>query len=721
MKKINLKRLISQMTREEKIFQLTQLVSSFYKEQGADIPGPMGELGLSDDDLHKVGSVLGTACAEDTINIQSEHLLKDRNKIPFIFMRDVIHGFGTIYPIPLAMGCSFDPQLVEECAAMAAEEASAGGIQVTFNPMVDYVRDARWGRVMETTSEDPYLNSVMGAVQVRAYQGDDISKHGNIAACVKHFACYGAAEAGRDYNSTELSERHIREFHLPSFKACIDAGVKLLMPAFNELNGIPCIVNSWLMKKILRRELGYKGLVISDWSALEELTRHAITKDRKETARLGFENGCDIEMMSTVYHRHLSELIEEGIFTEKQLDNIVYKILRFKEELGLFDDPFHGASPQKEKELILCDKHREIARRAAEETAVLLKNDGTLPLSKKAKKIALIGPFASSKSILGAWSCSGKTEDCISVEMGVRELLPDAEVVAIEGCSMNIGSTDRSGFSTAIEAAKNADAVILCLGESDDYSGESNSRTDLTLPGVQTELAKEVIGANPNTAVIIFNGRPLVLTELSKVAPAILDMWFPGTEGGRAAARLVFGDVNPSGKLSMSFPKSAGQCPIYYNYYNTGRAKTIQDDERQRYASGYVDCGNLPLYFFGQGLSYTDFEYDSMILSKKEMTASSHITVSVKVRNTGKYAGKETVQLYIRDLVSTVVRPVQELKAFSKIYLEPGEEKTVTFEITEPMLRMWNFENKLVSEPGEFSVSVGYANHMKFTETFILN
>lgn len=718
-KKVDLKKLLENMTTQEKIGQLVQLNTIFYTKNESEITGPITEMGFSGKDLELIGSTLGVMCAEDMADIQKKHLEADHNNIPMIFMRDVIHGYRTIYPIPLAMAGTFDTELVEECAHMAAEEATADGVKVTFAPMVDYVRDARWGRIMESCGEDPYLSGVMGAAQVRAFQGGDLSKPGCIAACVKHFAAYGGVEAGRDYNTVELSEHVLREFYLPAYKACIDAGVKMLMPSFNNLNGVPSTANKWLMQDILRNEWGFDGLVISDYRAVEELVSHGVVADMKEAAALAFDNGCHIEMMSSAYFNNLATLINEGRVSIDQLDEAVMKVLEFKAELGLFDDPSGGGSAARAAEVCLTPQKRAIALRAAQESAVLLKNDGILPFNKDVKKIAVIGPYADNNGLLGAWECSGKRDECITVKTAVAELLPDAEIIYEKGCGMTYDDTDRRGIEAAAAAAKSADIVILCLGEPERYSGEAASRVDITLPGVQSELASAVIGANNNTAVLLFNGRPLALTELDKEARAILEMWYPGTEGGRAAANLIFGNANPCGKLTVSFPKSVGQCPIYYNYTNTGRPN-FDDENRNPYASVYIDCGNLPLYFFGQGLSYTDFVYESMTLDKKVMSADSEITVKVKVRNDGKMAGKETVQMYLRDLVSSTVRPVQELIAFEKISLEPGESKTVCFKIKEPMLRFPDIRNKLVSEPGDFTVSVGYANHMAFTERFTL-
>ncbi len=713
---VDLKALLEKMTLEQKIGQLIQLNASFFTKSESEITGPVAWFGVGDGKLCTIGSTLNFQGADEMKTIQDKHLSEDPNKIPMVFMMDVIHGFRTIYPIPLALGCSFDPELVADCSRMAAKEASAGGVQVTFTPMVDYVRDARWGRVMESCGEDPYLNSVMGATQVKAFQGDDMADPDHVATCVKHFAAYGGAEAGRDYNTVELSEHILREFYFPAYKACLDAGSPMIMPSFNNLNGVPSVANKWLMNKILRKEWGFDGIVISDYAAVNELCRHGVAEDLKQGARLAMECECDIEMMSPGYSRYLQELVEEGVVSEEQIDRAVMRVLELKRDLGLFEDPYHGASAEKEMALAVCPEHRAIARRAAEQSAVLLKNDGVLPLSADIKTVAIIGPFADNHEIKGFWSCNGRDEDCVTVREGVQALLPNAEILVARGCSEIWSDCSTDGFAEAIDMAGRADAVILCVGENQKYSGEGNCRTDLCLPGVQSELVRQVCAANANTAVVLFNGRPLVLSDINDACPAILEMWFPGSEGGTAVAELLFGKVNPSGKLSMSFPKAVGQCPIYYNRTMTGRPKSKPENEHQPYSSNYIDCGNLPLYFFGEGLSYTKFEYESMTLDRKEMTADETVTVTVTLRNAGERAGKETVQLYLRDMVSSTVRPIQELVAFEKIELAAGETRTVTFKVTEPMLRLWNPDNEFVSEKGTFRLSVGYADHMTFTE-----
>ena len=717
---MDIQKLLAGMTLPQKIGQLMQYNAKLFAETTAQITGPQTELGLTDEQLALVGSTLNFFSVSEMKRIQDTHMAIDPNKIPMLFMMDVIHGFRTIFPIPLGLGCSFDEEMVEELSRMAAREASSYGVQVTFTPMVDYVRDARWGRVMETCGEEVLVNSRLGAAQVRGFQGDDLTKPGNLATCVKHFAAYGGAEAGRDYNTVDIAERTLREFYLPAYKACLDAGSTMIMPSFNSLNGVPSIANSWLMKKILKEEWAFKGVVISDYNAVGELLTHGITDNQKDAARYAFDNGCDIEMCSSAYAHYLEELVHEGVFTEAQVDEAVLRVLELKQRLGLFEDPYHGADEEKGNALFLCDEHRALAKRAAEESAVLLKNNGVLPFSKDVKNVALIGPMAAEHQILGGWACNGRPEESVTVEAGVKALLPQANVTVTAGCGNHWNDTDASGIPEAVAAAKNAEAVVLCLGEPYNYSGEGNSRADVTLPGLQLELAKQVIAANPNTAVLLFNGRPLALEELDAVAPAILTVWFPGTEGGNAAAALLFGDANPCGKLTMSFPRHVGQCPIYYNRFNTGRPNWVNAPSENGYSSRYIGCATLPLYSFGYGLSYTKFTYGPLKLSADTLTADGKLTASVTVRNDGAVAGKETVQLYIRDLVASVVRPMQQLVDYRKITLQPGEETCVEFTVTEPMLRFWNAENKLVSEPGEFRLMTGYADHFNNEKTFRL-
>ena len=717
-----LKELLAQMTLEEKIGQLVQTHGSLFLKDDTALTGPSQELGVPLDFRKNVGSILGFKNATNAKAIQEKHLKDDRNKIPMLLTTDVIHGCRTIYPIPLALGASFDPDLVEECSAMAAKESTADGIHLTFSPMVDLSRDARWGRVMEGFGEDAYYTGVMAAAQIRGYKGKGLSNKESIATCAKHFAAYGAGEGGRDYNTAEISEHALREYYLPSFKACVDAGVDMIMPSFNSVNGTPSTANTHLMVDILRDEWDFDGVVNSDYSAIKELIKHGVASDYKECTRLAFEAQCDIDMISPCYANYLKELIEEGVFTEEELDRSVMRVLKLKNELGLFEDPYHGADAELSSRLELCDEHREIARRAAEESAVLLKNDGVLPFSKDVKKVALVGPFANTHSILSWWSVKGDRERSVTVLEGVKSLLKDAEVVALDVCSMDYDDADDSNIAEAVKLAKSADATIICVGEYFRYSGEANSRTDISLSPAQRKLVKAVSKAQKNSAVLLFGGRPLVITEENECAHAILNMYLPGHEGGNAAARLLFGDAIPSGKISMSFPRSVGQCPVYYNRTNTNRPPHNLETPRERheFTSGYSDCGITPLFTFGYGLSYTDFRYDSMELDKTEMTRNDVITVSVTLTNVGKYDAKEVVQLYLHDLVASTVKPIQEFKAFKKVLLKAGETKTVSFEINEPMLKLWNVRNEFVSELGDFDVSVGYADHFYFTKRFTL-
>lgn len=723
MNTIKLLELLSQMTLDEKIGQLVQTNGIFFLKDDTELTGPASALEIDLDQRKNIGSLLNFKNAENAIKIQEKYMQENRNGIPMLFANDVIHGCRTIYPIPLALGASFNPETVEECSAMAAKEAAADGIHLTFSPMVDLSRDTRWGRVMEGFGEDPYYTGVMATAQIRGYKGKGLSNKESIATCAKHFAAYGAGEGGRDYNAADMSEHTLREYFLPSYKACVEAGVDMIMPSFNSVNGIPATANKHLLCDILRKEWGFDGVVNSDYSAIKELVTHGVAKDYKESARLAFEAQCDIDMISPCYAGYLKSLVEEGVFTEEELDRSVMRVLKLKNDLGLFEDPYRGADPKRVEELELCREHRDIARRAAEESAVLLKNDGVLPFSRDVKKIALIGPFADAHSILSWWRGRGNKEKSVTVEDGIRALLKDAEITVFNACSCDYNDADESNVAEAVRLAINADIAIICVGESYKYSGEANSRTDITLSKAQLALVKAVSEAQRSSAVLLFGGRPLALTEVNECAHAILNMYLPGHEGGNAAARLLFGEVSPSGKVSMSFPRSVGQCPIYYNRMQTNRpprAEYLDVPSPHNFTSAYLDCGTTPLFTFGYGLSYTEFRYDSMTLDKRSMSKDEKITVSVTLTNAGGIGAKEVVQLYLRDLVASTVRPVQEFKAFKKIYLEPNETKTVNFEITEPMLRFWNAENKFVSELGEFTVSVGYADHFSFTEKFEL-
>lgn len=706
-KQPDLQQILRQMTLDEKIAQLIQLAVPFYEgaKDGGLITGPMASLGIDETTVHNSGSVLGMAGAQEVINVQQTHLEKNRHGIPLLMMADIVHGFKTIFPVPLAIGCSWDMELAERSAEIAAKEASVSGVHVTYAPMVDLVRDPRWGRVMESTGEDPYLNSEFARAFVRGFQGDDLSADTDrVAACVKHFAAYGAAEAGRDYNTVDLSDRQMREFYLPAYKAALDEGCEMVMTSFNTVDGVPATGNAKLMRKLLREEWGFDGILISDWGAVKELIAHGIAADEREAALKAMKAGVDIEMMTSCYVKHLSELIESKEIDEALIDEAVLRILTLKKKLGLFDNPYRAADPQRESEIVFCDEHRRAARELAVKSCVLLKNEGVLPLDKK-RKIALIGPFATSGDVLGPWSWTGSKDDAIKLADGMRsKLAGSAELLVTEGCG--IETAEAQQWQAALAAAQEADTVILALGEHSDMSGEAGCRADIRLPQVQLELVRSIRSLGKPTVVVLFNGRPLDLHGVYDEADAILEAWFPGSEAGDAVADLLFGDANPSGRLTMSFPYSVGQVPVYYNAYNTGRPQGAPDAQ-VRYVSQYLDIPNEPLLPFGFGLSYADFEYSDARLSSDEMTSSSTLSVSVKVANKGAVAGVETVQLYVRDLSGEVVRPVKELKAFRKVSLQPGESCVVEFTLEEPQLRYYHSDLTHSSDAGAFIAYVG--------------
>lgn len=712
---MDLQKLLSEMTVDEKLAQMTQLVPQVITDKGEGaITGPMRNFGITKYVTSKIGSSLGGSGAKQLKDLQDFHLNEDPHKIPLLFMADVIHGYRTLYPVPLGLGASFDEELAKKCSAMAAKEASVGGIHVTFAPMSDLVRDARWGRCMETTGEDPYLNSKMAAAMVEGFQGD-FSKD-NIAACIKHFAAYGACDGGRDYDAVELGDHTLREYYLPAYKAAVDAGVELLMTSFNTLNGIPSSANKYLVDDILRKEWGFDGIVISDFNAFYEMISHGVCANEKECAKKALDATSDIEMMSTCYVKFGKKLLEEGEITEEQLDKAVMRILKLKEKLGLFENPYRAASEEDEQKIHLCPEHRELARIAAEKSAVLLKNDNVLPFSKDVKKIAIIGPVAD-HGMIGGWYCCGKSSEAISVIQGVQNAVPDAEILFAKGCSANPNEKAEEVADAIAEAkniAKDADIVIICAGEEIDMSGEAHSRARISVSDSQTALIKEVCEVNKNTAVVFYCGRPLALEKIKDVAPATIIFWHPGTEGGNAIANLLFGDVNFQAKLPMSFPYE-GQSPYCYNHLRTGRPST-----NGGYCLGYRDTPYEPVYPFGYGLSYTTFDISAPTLSSDEMTEDDEITVSVTVKNTGNCEGTETVQMYINDVTASVSRPVKELKGYQKVTLAPGEEKVVTFKITVDELKFHTFGGKYEAEKGKFKVFVGNRSDIENFEIFKL-
>lgn len=707
-------KILESMTLKEKIFQLLQCNSVVLKDwNGWDATGPLRDYNLDKDDMQYIGSVLNSMGAQRTIDIQKEYLQQDERKIPLVFMHDVIHGYKTIYPINLGLAASFDLDLMRDLATMAATEATVDGVQATFAPMVDLARDARWGRVMETAGEDPYLSCLIAKATVEGF------KKTSIGTCVKHFAAYGGAEAGKDYSAVDMSEHTLREYYLPSYKVAIDAGVDMVMPSFNVLNGIPSTGNVWLLQDVLRKEWGFDGVIISDYAAVWELYVHGYAEDEKDAAYKAMQAGVDMEMCSSMYVHHLETLLQEGKITQKQIDDAVLRVLTLKEKLGILNNPYGAADEEKAKQVLLCEKHRDLARRAIEECSVLLKNDDVLPMPKTAKSVAVIGPHGDTGHVLGWWLCGGQAEDTVTVCEGLRKYSPHLDVQYAKGYEIGYDSVTTEYFAEAIEKAKQCEYVVLCLGEAEEESGEANSRADIDLPEVQYKLLEEILKVNPRVAVLLFTGRPLAIARLHDLAPAILNVWWPGTECGNAVANLLFGEVSPSGRLTMTFPYTVGQCPIYYNHYRTGRPlpKGVRG---VKHATRYLDAPNEPLYPFGYGLGYSKVEYSPVTLDRDVFRRGGKIEASVTVTNVGKYETKETVQLYIRDVAGSTVRPVKELKGFEKIKLAAGESKTVRFTITEETLAFYGADNVKKAEAGEFYVFIGKDSDVEDYQRFIL-
>ena len=718
--------LLEDMSLQEKIDQLLQLTADFYGKTDRDVvTGPASELGISMEDIDLAGSVLNGTGAKALMQIQDAYMDRHPHHIPLLFMMDVIHGYRTIFPAPIAQGASFDPEMSQKAASIAAREASAAGIHVVFSPMVDLVRDPRWGRVMESTGEDPYLNSRFAAAQIHGFQGNDMKEDGKVCGCIKHFAGYGGAEAGREYNTVQVSEHTFREYYLPSYEAGIKAGAGMVMTSFNTVNDIPATINQKLMRQMLREEMGFDGVLISDYAAILETVAHGASSDKKDAAHKALLAGVDIDMMTGCYAGELAKLVKEGTIPESLIDESVLRILQLKNQLGLFEHPHKDADPEKEARYILCSKHRALAREAAAASCVLLKNDKVLPI-RPSQKIAFIGPYIDNYEICSSWAVTGHPEDSVTIRQAAKELLPDSNLTFCHGTSLlprnhvfagfaepnraeefyaDVFADPEKALADAVAAAKAADVVILCLGEHYLQTGEATSRTELSLPENQMELFCAVRAANPNVAVVLFNGRPLLLDELSRDAAAILEAWFPGTEGGHAILDLLTGTKNPSGKLPMTFPRNMGQIPIYYNHFSTGRPLTGTDP--QRFVSKYTDAPNTPLFPFGYGLSYTEFSYSDVSLSSDSLTSEDSITASVQLKNTGACTGTEVVQLYIQDVAASTVRPVRELKGFTRITLTPGETQTVSFRISEAELAFHRADGSYGTEPGAFRVWIG--------------
>jgi beta-glucosidase len=662
--------------------------------------------------------MLNVTGAEATRKAQQLAVENSRLKIPMIFGYDVIHGYQTMFPIPLAEAASWEPELARKSARVAAVETSAAGVQWTFAPMVDIARDARWGRIMEGSGEDPYLGSLFAAARVKGFQGDDLSANNTIASCVKHFAAYGFAEAGRDYNTVDISESTLRNVVLPPFKAASDAGAATFMNSFNEIGGTPSTANSHLLRDILKGEWNFDGFVVSDWNSVGELLVHGVAADKKDAARLAINAGSDMDMEGNCYVPNLKKLVEEGSVDVKVLDDAVRRVLRIKYRLGLFDDPYKYSDESREKILILSKENLRVAREAARRSIVLLKNEGQLlPLKKEGQKIAIIGELAADKDVpLGSWRAKAITGSAVSLLEGMKNAVSNSANLTfakgpkyVSGKSLFSGplefnTTDRTGIEEAVNIAKSADVVVLALGENCFQTGEGRSQADIRMKGLQQELLEAVCAVNKNVVVVLMNGRPIEIGWMAKNVTAIVEAWHLGSEAGHGIADVLFGDYNPAGKLPVSFPATVGQVPIYYNHKNTGRpfggAESV-------FWSHYTDASNAPLYPFGFGLSYTTFAYSDLKLSAPALAKGEKLQVSVTVKNTGKVAGEEVVQLYIRDLVGSITRPVKELKAFEKIKLNPGESKVVNFPLGENDLAFWGADNKFKAEPGDFKLWVG--------------
>lgn len=692
------------MTIEEKIGQLNQYNDDWTPTGPATLDNNKAE------QIKKgqVGSLLNCVGTERTRRWQ-KIAMQSRLKIPLLFGQDVIHGYKTTFPIPLAEACSWDLDAIQLSARIAATEASAAGVHWTFAPMVDIARDPRWGRVMEGAGEDPYLGSMIAIARVKGFQGNKLGDTNSVMACAKHFAAYGAAIGGRDYNSVDMSERLLWEVYLPPFKAAVNAGAATFMNSFNDLNGVPATGNKYLLRDILKGKWGFKGFVVSDWGSVGEMINHGNVKNEYEAALSAITAGCDMDMESRCYKNNLEQLVKDKKITISIIDDAVKRILRKKFEMGLFDDPYKFCNSEREQKELNNPEHIKAARNMAARSIVLLKNkDQLLPLSKNTKTIAFIGPLV--KPVMqnkGFWDVEVPGVDSnfiVSQWEGMQnKISAGTTLLYAKGC--DIEDDNKDGFAEAIEMAKQSDVVILSIGERRDMTGEAKSRSNINIPGVQEDLLKELLATGKPVVVLINTGRPLVFNYTADNAPAILYTWWLGSEAGNAIADVLFGDYNPSAKLPISFPLSVGQIPIYYSHFNTGRPAT--NDSNHNYTSSYNDLSIFPKYEFGYGLSYTSFQYSNLQLSKKKMRRNEQIEASVTITNTGKYEGEEIVQLYLRDKVGSIVRPVEELKDFKKIKLNPGESKTITFIINQEKLSFYNQKLQWVAEPGDFELMIG--------------
>ena len=701
--------LIAQMTLDEKIGQLT-LFTSDMDQTGAFLRPEY----IDDIKLGKVGAIFNAYGSEYTRKLQEMAVNETRLGIPLIFGYDVIHGHRTIFPMPLGEAASWDMDAIRKSAEVAAREAASEGLHWTFAPMVDIARDPRWGRIVEGAGEDPFLGSRIAEARVKGFQGDDLNDLSTLAATMKHFVAYGAAQAGRDYHSVDMSERLLREVYLPPFKAALDAGAATVMTSFNDINGMPASASHYLFTEILRDEWGFEGFVVTDYTAIMELEYHGVAEDKHHASELALNAGIDMAMQDGYFQLTLADLVESGRVTEKQIDVAVARVLRIKHKLGLFDDPYRYSDVEREKAEIMKPENIESARDMARKSIVLLKNDdAVLPLRDDIKTIAVVGPMADNRrDLIGSWSAAGDWSKSVTLLEGLKNRYPNSQIVHALGA--DIDGDRRDGFAEAVSVAEAADVVILALGEAYWMSGEAASRADIGLPGVQEDLAKEIHKLGKPTVAVLMNGRPLTINWLDENIDAILETWFLGTTTGDAIADVLSGDYNPSGKLPVTFPYHVGQIPIYHSLLPTGRPL----EEENKYTTKYLDIPNEPLYVFGYGLSYTTFDYSDVTLSSASLSNGGSIQASVTVTNSGGVAGEEVVQLYIHDKIGSLSRPVKELKGFEKIALNPGESKVVTFQISDEQLSFYRANGTFGVEPGDFTVFIGGNSHDTKSATF---
>lgn len=724
MKKEKLKNLLKDMSLNEKIGQLVQLSGEFFKANDISY-GPREKLGISQEIVNYTGSILNVSGAKETREVQDHQMGVQPHHIPVMFMSDVIYGYKTVYPIPLGLGATWNPELVQEAFTTAADEASSAGNHVAYAPMLDTVHDARWGRVLESPGEDPYLNSVYAEAMVKGFQ-KELKNGKGVISCFKHFAGYGGVEAGREYNSVDMSLSNLYQNYLPAYKAAVKAGAKMAMTSLTSLNGVPSTADQWLLNEVLRKEWGFQGIIISDYASIYELTKHGFASDSIDAAEKAFEATVDIDMKSPCYANGLSKLVTEGKLDEKKIDEAVWRVLSLKNELGLFENPYRNASEKREKASVLSKDKRKQARKIATEAIVLLQNkNSVLPLNET-ETIALIGPYSDSHDLLGMWAVHGNPKDSVSIAQGLKQYVKNLRIEKGTDNIRNSKILEEIGFfnkeqinkmisseivekknnEKAIELAKSSDTVILAMGENALEAGEAGAKTDLTLPNNQVQLIKQISKLGKKTVLLVISGRPLALTNVIDKVDAIVQCWFPGIEGGNAIADILLGKISPSGRLTMAFPYTTGQEPIYYNHLSTGRPMS-SSQHVGRFISKYLDAPAEPLYPFGYGLSYGKIIYEDMILDKNELTRHGEIKAEIMLKNSSDWDCNETVQLYFQDRVATVVQPVKRLIDFKKVFIKAHSNRKVSFIIKPKQLAFYDNHGKSIVENGDFRLFIG--------------